>query len=260
MNQSKLREIFNSTLSDPISAWDSVLQNYTNRAITRGSDRLIALSGIVDYLSPILDGEYVAGIWNNKDIAYQLAWSTKRGRSELRPRPQYRAPTWSWASIDDTVSLMDAGDRKDLHLKVLEATVVTTGTNATGAVKHASLLVQGHLKWVSADDRDEYIRTFELYYDAGDDDIGKLFFTLLYSSSSWGPAEKYEEDDTHYNYYLILDEDPDRPACYRRRGLASNHYYDGDEDPSDRIFQHAGKYAPCEEFLGLRDGHKFWMI
>jgi len=46
--------------------------------------------------------DYVAGLWRDK-LEHQLCWSTLFSFT-IRP-PTYRAPTWSWASIDGTILL-----------------------------------------------------------------------------------------------------------------------------------------------------------
>jgi hypothetical protein len=46
-------------------------------------------------------GEYLAGIWS-KNIAVGLSWG--RPWALLKKTPSYRAPSWSWASLDGRIS------------------------------------------------------------------------------------------------------------------------------------------------------------
>lgn len=46
--------------------------------------------------------EYISGLWR-KDIEYQLLWSVKDDSLTYRPHI-YRAPSWSWASVDGVIS------------------------------------------------------------------------------------------------------------------------------------------------------------
>jgi hypothetical protein len=52
--------------------WNLIVQQYTGMALTFGSDKLLALSGIAKYLQSILWGTYLAGLWK-EDILFQLS-------------------------------------------------------------------------------------------------------------------------------------------------------------------------------------------
>lgn len=71
------------------------------------SHKLIALSGLVKEMSLLLKGNYLAGLRKN-GFASELLWPVfkpniaNNGTPSFRPEP-YRAPTWSWASIDGQV-------------------------------------------------------------------------------------------------------------------------------------------------------------
>ena len=81
--------------------------------MTKGTDKLIALSGLAhsyyeregesgvshkDYKGG-RRGKYAAGLWE-ADMPSALLW---RSRSAQRPS-EYRAPSWSWASVDGRIS------------------------------------------------------------------------------------------------------------------------------------------------------------
>ena len=54
--------------------WVDVFQSYGRRSITKASDRLIAIAGLAQSLQPLLNDEYLAGLWE-KDYSYNLVWS-----------------------------------------------------------------------------------------------------------------------------------------------------------------------------------------
>ena len=84
-----------------LEIWDSIVTEYTRRELTCVSDKLIAVSALARTLSQNhpAAGTYIAGIWENYVID-QLSWSA----SLLAHRTaEYRAPTWSWASMDGIV-------------------------------------------------------------------------------------------------------------------------------------------------------------
>ncbi|EPE33301.1 heterokaryon incompatibility protein [Glarea lozoyensis ATCC 20868] len=80
-----------------------VVQEYSGCALTKPQDKLIAISGIARILQQKLEDEYVAGFWL-KSLPQALLWYISDfGGSPQSPEFQYRAPSWSWASVDKTV-------------------------------------------------------------------------------------------------------------------------------------------------------------
>jgi hypothetical protein len=76
--------------------WQTWIEAYSLMSLTYPSDKLIAISGVAKMVQSVVGDEYVAGMWR-KDLLYQLVWHG--GRTNIRP-PVYRAPSWSWASVD----------------------------------------------------------------------------------------------------------------------------------------------------------------
>jgi hypothetical protein len=91
-----------STGSNPVyENWRDIVDDYSNRQLTVRTDTLPALSGIATRFASVLNDTYCAGLWRN-DMLRCLAWWTAPGAETRRPS-EYRAPTWSWASIDTSV-------------------------------------------------------------------------------------------------------------------------------------------------------------
>lgn len=81
--------------------WYCLIEDYSRRGLTRGSDKLIALSGLAQQAQEQTGLQYCAGIWLDT-IHTNLCWVVRE--EELGSRtPDYRAPTWSWASMDTAV-------------------------------------------------------------------------------------------------------------------------------------------------------------
>lgn len=85
--------------------WEALVTEYTRCDLSNPGDTLIALSGMaqsvwLDWRSK-LDGEvrYLAGIWNIH-LPQALLWTCTHG--DVRPSV-YRAPTWSWPSLDGRI-------------------------------------------------------------------------------------------------------------------------------------------------------------
>lgn len=88
------------------SIWWSLVNDYSRRSLTKASDKLIAISGLVVFIrrhwSPgDLPLRYMAGLWMEELIA-GLLWYVDLGSHHARPA-EYIAPSWSWASVDGIV-------------------------------------------------------------------------------------------------------------------------------------------------------------
>lgn len=85
--------------------WRSILQIYTACKLSVPSDKLIACSGIARYVANITGDKYIAGLWR-RYLEGELLWCVEGNyRAGCSSRPHiYRAPTWSWASIDGPIT------------------------------------------------------------------------------------------------------------------------------------------------------------
>jgi hypothetical protein len=92
--------------------WVKQLSTYSESVTKFEEDRLFALAGIANMLhalfsrqrSVIFDGTYCAGMWRYR-LELQLCWKVSGNLEEGQtPRPiSYRAPSWSWASVNGRV-------------------------------------------------------------------------------------------------------------------------------------------------------------
>jgi hypothetical protein len=92
--------------TDNIQIWSSIVRDYTERELTVSRDKLVAISGVARILAPVYGIDYVAGLWV-KDLLWLLVWYKYSGPSAARDVTMiYRAPSWSWASVDGSVSFL----------------------------------------------------------------------------------------------------------------------------------------------------------
>lgn len=87
--------------------WYRLVQMYSMRKLTISDDKLPALSGLAANFSShiclkidttVPSSQYLAGLWSH-DIIRGLCWQS----SDALRSPNYRAPTWSWASLDGRI-------------------------------------------------------------------------------------------------------------------------------------------------------------
>ncbi|GKU06205.1 heterokaryon incompatibility protein [Fusarium langsethiae] len=96
--------------------WRRIVESFSRRKLTMGDDKLPAIGGLaarfsLDYIPrgsvPIPSNRYLAGLWFDGMIR-DLCWSIDIYRKNgVRPQ-KYRAPTWSWASVDGQIDYKSA--------------------------------------------------------------------------------------------------------------------------------------------------------
>ncbi|KAK4158930.1 hypothetical protein QBC43DRAFT_339585 [Cladorrhinum sp. PSN259] len=101
---------------EDLDGWTELLQSYSERQLTRRTDKLPAIHGLAQMIaqetfpgSPFVS-VYLSGFFRRAP-PMQLAWRVDERQkpddgevlpTSRRPSP-YRAPSWSWASVDDPV-------------------------------------------------------------------------------------------------------------------------------------------------------------
>ncbi|KAI1737961.1 heterokaryon incompatibility protein-domain-containing protein [Xylaria scruposa] len=85
-------------------AWSKLVWSFSNSYLTRKSDKLYAISGLITELERLTGDSCIAGLWKT-NLYSQLCWYSI-GHPRLSVTTQgYVAPTWSWAHIDGSVSV-----------------------------------------------------------------------------------------------------------------------------------------------------------
>jgi hypothetical protein len=154
--QSEIRSGFHNlkttTDSDRPSAsstWKAIVEAFTRRLVSNPRDRVLAISGIAKVQGHREGETYLAGLWR-EHLLTQLRWEVTGPSWDRKLRPlEYRAPSWSWAAVDGSVtfntgSVPEASER---DLRILHAQVDLEEQSAPhGAVRHGSLIVRGWLK------------------------------------------------------------------------------------------------------------------
>jgi hypothetical protein len=112
-----------------VKLWNDMLQNYGIRSLTKASDKLPAISGLARLFAERFEDEYVAGLWR-KSLIDGLCWDGAGARRVT----QYRAPSWSWVSVDGDGSMRhDYEDWKPIA-QILDCKVELKGNNIYGEI------------------------------------------------------------------------------------------------------------------------------
>lgn len=130
------------------SQWNGVILDYCKRSLTKEEDKLIALSGIAKaFQSRMTDDIYLAGLWYYS-LPLALLWRVADETSVTRPS-SYRAPSWSWASIDGNIIPNNTETAMDICqpcLDVLSSNIDLVSEDTTGQVKGGDLHVCGLMR------------------------------------------------------------------------------------------------------------------
>ncbi|KAH7142036.1 heterokaryon incompatibility protein-domain-containing protein [Dactylonectria macrodidyma] len=172
--------------------WAWVVEKYTNRQLTNAGDLFAALEGIaMVFAEKDMLGKYCCGLWEDELLRHLLWYSSRPedgswGLPHRRPE-QYRAPTWSWASIHGPVEnpaiqiyfeYSSAGIQMTQQLgkdgllthSILDVEAVSVeveGSSGFGPVRSASLKAKGILCPILLG-RQIKRREYELLAEGGD--------------------------------------------------------------------------------------------
>ncbi|KAH7068524.1 heterokaryon incompatibility protein-domain-containing protein [Paraphoma chrysanthemicola] len=138
--------------------WNRIVERFTACSLTYGKDKLIALAGTAIHFkrTKLGDDRYLAGMWESQ-MPDALLWQPIR---EACTRPEeYRAPSWSWASVDGPINISDtepSGGHS--HLQTAEfwhADIENVDNNPMGQVTNGKLILFGILAYAHVDSVDE---------------------------------------------------------------------------------------------------------
>lgn len=137
--------------------WRGVVQAYSKGRLTFSQDKLSAIAGIAMDLWRSLRDRYLAGHWEG-DMIHSLLWMVYQSEDYIGLPSEYRAPTWSWASIDAEINYMNAWRNAEMSQKgandpeeIIHSTVVEVyptyfSTNTANLTVQWTLRIQGPLR------------------------------------------------------------------------------------------------------------------
>jgi hypothetical protein len=164
------KERFDSVLHNK---WCHLVYDYSNLDLTMPVDKLVAISGVAKSIQSRTGSRYCAGIWH-RCLPDALLWYVVERQ---KPRPTiYRAPTWSWASVDgvigdflDSVTEVARIDIRGHAVELREVEVVCNpiDSSMTGQVSDGYLKLLGRVKRV---ERLSIQKSFREDYDVFDEE------------------------------------------------------------------------------------------
>jgi hypothetical protein len=177
-------------------SWLKIRNEYSQRNLTYGQDKLAAISAIAFEVSNDSGWTYLAGLWKEHlflDLHWHRRYCNLPRNANIEPevyddepknppsqRPEYRAPYWSWASIDGAVVDAEGNNREEFHFRILSCDVqyenaVPNAKFHFGPVRTGILIVQARLielnwNWAWPDE------AIDIYLDKIGDIVGSGIF------------------------------------------------------------------------------------
>ncbi|KAK1659931.1 heterokaryon incompatibility protein-domain-containing protein [Colletotrichum godetiae] len=221
---------------DALDLWIDIVTTYSQCQSTVIEDKLYALGGIAKLFRQVTGDTYLAGLWRSR-LLYQLDWYAWMPKSRITSK--YRAPSWSWASIDGPVQPTSPGHGNHFLAEVIDASVTTTNegedmVNITGGSitlrakvysttfkRTSSSTGNGCIHFVPTDKMFPPFTTWP-YFDAVEDSLNKTGETSLLplrnQEITWRDLERGRSDKANDVTCLILKKSGDLGNSYRRIG------------------------------------------
>lgn len=231
------------------NTWHRVIEDYSTRIFSRITDRFPALSGLASEMQAAHGGEYVAGAWRD-DLLRSLLWrrdprSIAPPNTTFRRPPEYRAPSWSWAAIDEAVTY----DLITLHRSQIDKTASTTahieavnlvpnGSDPNGQLKDGFICMRGKLKMHKFSNMSRDIKfhmDFNLASDVDDEiSVAPLFLLSLFARTAMTEMQQplFSLNVTGWALVLVMVVEGPEPI-FRRVGVASDVVCEWFEDAMD---------------------------
>jgi hypothetical protein len=132
--------------------WAGVVVDYSRTSLTNPTDKLIAISGIAKSFADVTGQRYVAGMWR-ENLEHALLWNaSNRAKFNVEYRPcshsqptTWRAPSWSWASVDGPVDFSDSSS-DHLLISVQDVVLIHATEDKMGLLTGGWLDLRGALK------------------------------------------------------------------------------------------------------------------
>jgi hypothetical protein len=184
--------------------WSLVIQYASTKLTEEAKDRVIAFSGIPTVFAKAfnIESQYMAGMWKCY-LPRALLWF-RHGESETyRSVECYKAPSWSWMSLDGPINLADMRHESGTiscycSLERVDLSLVDE-SNMTGQLKGGSINIRGHL--LRLQELEDSAIGDEISLRHSDDDA--IFCQLL-----------WDEQDDNGNAVVSYFENPVTKLCH----------------------------------------------
>lgn len=189
--------------------WYELMEDYMSRLLTKGTDKLPALSGLAQsFQSQLPSSQYLAGLWTSH-LPYALLWrmGSRTTWSNAQRSLSFRAPSWSFLSLDGAMSyesqrLDNSGgprpeeamsDYDHANLTIRGTHLQPSGADQYGAISQASLLLRGRMIQLKirrqfskdSDDLEASNKTLKALETTDDSIAGAIYLDIMNEVSNY---------------------------------------------------------------------------
>ncbi|KAI0549730.1 heterokaryon incompatibility protein-domain-containing protein [Xylaria curta] len=118
------------------SVWRDLVQKYSQCSLTKASDKFPAFAGIARLFQEITGDVYLAGLWKSRFLE-GLDWRVTEPVSKASS--EYRAPSWSWASVDGPFRPLIPGAIFEHLVELITVKIQPRGLDPTGCTGKLTL-------------------------------------------------------------------------------------------------------------------------
>ncbi|KXJ88167.1 heterokaryon incompatibility protein-domain-containing protein [Microdochium bolleyi] len=219
--------------------WNATVMSYAGLKLSFAKDKLVAISGIAQAMKSRLEAlkpgphRYLAGMWE-ESLLETLCWHAG-GAAKVRPA-EYRAPSWSWASLDGligSVGVTERGiDRAASVVRLMSAEVQGKTPNGMGEVESGEINLMGCrvIRSISDLNNGDVVilnspiptRGMLAVFDT-QEDVAEL------ASLIWVYIEPYLQKSWRIKGLMFAQVEPGSFRCFRRVGIAYVNFDTKDE-------------------------------
>lgn len=183
-----------------LSSWWSIVSDYSDRSLGSLSDKLLAIGGVAHEFHRVSGDTYIAGLWQSS-LLKDLTWRAgdEDDMEYIMKKPDrlrsfvYRAPSWSWASIDGRINMdQSVGDFVPVAVLHDYNVELESDGNPFGGVTSGWLDIEAPLKILPSmgedglefkkrlpadEDSEDGLYSFDISYDrkCRDSELGLLY-------------------------------------------------------------------------------------
>jgi hypothetical protein len=177
--------------------WMQLVSVYSKRSLSLSREKFNAISAVAQGFSSLLVPEYFAGLWQFS-ILRQLTWVPKCSwdLEAMNTRPEaYRAPSWSWASVDGPLDYDSTFLELDGEVYLYRSDLIScqiepkSADNPFGEILAGPLKLKGVLRqaWFNPSEK-------HILWANEDDDISGAINAFCLAESRQGSSKQVEDN------------------------------------------------------------------
>ncbi|KAF2005644.1 HET-domain-containing protein [Amniculicola lignicola CBS 123094] len=130
----------------PCISWWHIIEYYSRCKLTVSSDKLIAIGSLAKSFSKAINQPYLAGLWGGDDLIKSLLWDCPDALVVDTGPTEYRAPSWSWASVDHPVDFWRSSSSVNKQRALIHVTsykIVPKSHDPFGQILYGEIVLRG---------------------------------------------------------------------------------------------------------------------